>query len=615
MTSDRGRESQIAELLSWFTENGGLLNDSVRILHDEERGFHARALKRLDPKDVVAECPLSLALSHLNLDHTQASVPHFNSPLQKCLGMIPNDVLSYLLLIEQLVLEDASPWRHYIACLPDQDELTTPLWFTREERRLLEGTDLLHDTQKLEAQLLDEWKVARNAMDKAGMRDSEIYQECDFKTFLWAFTMISSRSFPSRHLIPDRPSFPILFPVIDILNHSPETGVEWDFTTGQSFSLKVLYPTTPGSEVYNNYGPKQNQEFLLEYGFAIPNNPVEQILMRGTIDPQVLEDLREEQIHFEMDVSYIKGPQSRPPHYIRTTGHPFGRYANSIPCFRGFPPYHVLANYLIALRARGIALDDVPPGPTTGRLVLATLLGLYRAVQVKCSQLATRSSDQQLGNAKQSHAYIYRTGQAALCHAIRKELEAVLDSLRVAVPEVGTLGQAAIFTIPDALDALKAEFPLYYDQFTKGKHNSEEETWVLLLGAFAAISLTPQPSHQPREPTLIHRYMQDLYTFYPLPLPETTDSSHSTSTPLSSLTGLFTSLTHSLPTLFEPLTGMHDQILTWATNVVDCESFVLPDAQEPGKTRVCMYLRAWKASSTDEDGDKNGTRTGTGNER
>jgi hypothetical protein len=309
------------------------------------------------------------------------------------------------------------------------------------------------------------------------------------KTFLWAFTMTSSRSFPSRHLIPDRPSFPILFPVIDILNHSPETGVEWDFTTGQYFSLKVLHPISPGSEVFNNYGPKQNQEFLLEYGFAIPNNPVEQILMRGTIDPQVLEEIKDEEIPFGMDVAYIKGARSRPPYYVRTRGHPFGRYTNSIPCFRGFPPYHVLANYLIALRARDKTVNDLPSAPPSGRLVLATLLGLYRAMQVKCAQLATPSANLPMENAKQSHAYIYRSGQAALCSTMRRELEAVLDSLRVTGLEAGSRVEAAIFTTTDALGILKAEYPLYYDQVVKYQHDGEEMLWVLLLVIFAAISL------------------------------------------------------------------------------------------------------------------------------
>ena len=179
MSSSQERESQIADLLKWFTDNGGVLNDGVRILHDEDRGFHVRALRQLDPKDVVANCPLSLTLSYLNLDHTQTSVPHSTSPLQKCLGAIPNDVLSYLLLVEQLVLEDASPWRHYIACLPDQDELTTPLWFTYKERHYLVGTDLLHDTHKLRAQLREEWKDALNVMASVGLQDSEIYLECD----------------------------------------------------------------------------------------------------------------------------------------------------------------------------------------------------------------------------------------------------------------------------------------------------------------------------------------------------------------------------------------------------------------------------------------------------
>jgi hypothetical protein len=39
-------------------------------------------------------------------------------------------------------------------------------------------------------------------------------------------------------------------------------------------------PTPSGSEVYNNYGAKPNSELLLAYGFVIPDNPDDTIVLK-----------------------------------------------------------------------------------------------------------------------------------------------------------------------------------------------------------------------------------------------------------------------------------------------------------------------------------------------
>lgn len=46
-------------------------------------------------------------------------------------------------------------------------------------------------------------------------------------------------------------------------------------------------------QLFNNYGPKRNDELLLGYGFCIPNNPHEKILMTLKPPPEELQgDLR-----------------------------------------------------------------------------------------------------------------------------------------------------------------------------------------------------------------------------------------------------------------------------------------------------------------------------------
>lgn len=91
--------------------------------------------------------------------------------------------------------------------------------------------------------------------------------------YLWAATVLSSRSFPSRligtsardgNVVMEGPvdpisSDPILIPVMDMLNHRPNHPVTW-FTSATeiSFIVETAYPAN--TEIFNNYGAKGNEE-------------------------------------------------------------------------------------------------------------------------------------------------------------------------------------------------------------------------------------------------------------------------------------------------------------------------------------------------------------------
>lgn len=305
--------------------------------------------------------------------------------------------------------------------------------------------------------------------------------------------MRSSRAFSSRHLFPGIPAFPLLTPVIDILNHSTRSGVEWGFTQTppKTFSVKINHPISTGSEVLNNYGPKQNAEFMLEYGFSIAQNTSEQVLMEGSIKSEVLKSTKDEQIPFGMDPAFVTRPQTHPFQYARTRGHVFGRYANDVPNLQGFPPYHVFAYYLNVMADRGMPWPKTPSGPPTGRVTLATILKLYRVMQVKCVELSIEGLPSP-SNIKQTHALNYRLGQAELCEKLRRELKAVLDALRYG-KKASTEQEASIWTVTDAMDKLSEELPELHEEVGRfllldytWKLIGEDFIWMLLLVILAA---------------------------------------------------------------------------------------------------------------------------------
>jgi hypothetical protein len=88
--------------------------------------------------------------------------------------------------------------------------------------------------------------------------------------YLWAATVLSSRSFPSRLITGDLTveaetssesalSNPILIPVMDMLNHRPNHPVTW-LTSATRITFVAETECPANQEIFNNYGAKGNEE-------------------------------------------------------------------------------------------------------------------------------------------------------------------------------------------------------------------------------------------------------------------------------------------------------------------------------------------------------------------
>jgi hypothetical protein len=91
-------------------------------------------------------------------------------------------------------------------------------------------------------------------------------------------------------------SHPILLPVVDSLNHA-RARVSWvvsgtqpktppsqsgplELETRSQISLVIHSISPANTEVFNNYGPKPNSELILGYGFSLPSNPDDTIVLK-----------------------------------------------------------------------------------------------------------------------------------------------------------------------------------------------------------------------------------------------------------------------------------------------------------------------------------------------
>jgi hypothetical protein len=69
--------------------------------------------------------------------------------------------------------------------------------------------------------------------------------------------------------------FPVLFPLVDLANHSSTALVTW-FSNAQNDpnDLSIINESDipQHTQIFNNYAPKGNTELLLGYGFCLPGN-------------------------------------------------------------------------------------------------------------------------------------------------------------------------------------------------------------------------------------------------------------------------------------------------------------------------------------------------------
>lgn len=344
---------------------------------------------------------------------------------------------------------------------------------------------------------------------------------------LWAATIFTSRAFISTHILPDHETVPILFPVVDILNHSATAKVEWDFNPHTSFSLKLLEGEAfaPGQELFNNYAPKQNDELLLGYGFCLESNPIEQFPLKLAFPP-MLQDFAKAMglfessgVSFGMSADFLTKDANAEQHFLRANGHPFGRYQNSVPFFRGIPSYIVHFFFIQTLLSLELDVGDIDLQKPGSRITLQVLTFLHQAITQR-SQTVPLSFPKEPQNEKQKYAKIYRDGQAKIIHSICDELQSALERLRLSKNQL-PITQPCLYTPKEAFAALATQFSNgEIQRFEAGltKHHFHDSAndslaWTLLLVCFVTYSLKLKPSSD----TLLIQWLRTCYSHYPLP--------------------------------------------------------------------------------------------------
>lgn len=298
MSSSVSEPVDAALLKTWIAENGGAFHPHARFV-EGPAGLSVIADTELVSNTKIVTCPFALAITE---SLAQQALLNFldSDDLMATKGWTERQwIASYLCF--HWINGDSSHLAHrtYLKTLPPPHALRTPLHFTPLELEMFKGTNLYGAALDREREWQTEWRHCHGVITGA---NSEWGHKFSWELYLTAATYISSRAFPSTILsrtpsLQSSPSTkPILLPGIDSLNHGRGQPVSWvvsypDINETETalktpnISLVLHTPTERGQELLNNYGAKPNSELILGYGFSLPQNPDDTIVLKiGGID-------------------------------------------------------------------------------------------------------------------------------------------------------------------------------------------------------------------------------------------------------------------------------------------------------------------------------------------
>ncbi|KIO31912.1 hypothetical protein M407DRAFT_67389, partial [Tulasnella calospora MUT 4182] len=308
--------ASFAKLRIWAKENGGFIHPALRFMPTAD-GSKVVAMDNIPPHSPVLSCPFSLAIT------PETSSAALNTWLQRTAKaedsliweqstqnwtermFICSYIVTHWLARDSGLLESAPELRHfpYLETLPPFRLLSNSLTFCDAEMELLKGTNLYGATIDRRNELLEQCQRCQSVFKRYIPNLADGFT---FERYQTAAIYISSRSFPSILLSPNpslaptasSPSHPILLPLLDSLNHERSTPVTWmvdgmanagspisrpasGVPSGElAVSIVVGSEIQAESEVLNNYGPKPNSELILGYGFALPVNPDDTVILQ-----------------------------------------------------------------------------------------------------------------------------------------------------------------------------------------------------------------------------------------------------------------------------------------------------------------------------------------------
>ncbi|XXQ32421.1 Rubisco LSMT substrate-binding domain-containing protein [Plasmodiophora brassicae] len=233
-----------AGLTHWIKSNGGSI-DNVVVDGDN----HIFVGDAVPAGDTIMTIPMDLVI---NRDKMLAD------PVVSILAQ-QTDVFDDISLLAAFLLanKDDPKWAAYVATMPMVSP--TPLYFTAEERALLQGSMI--------ATMIDDIETT---LDQQFAHIFPLVPNASFATYRALWSASSSRAF-GLHTTDQAES--VMIPFFDFATHDPRGRIEVRFDAPTNTVLMKAVDEVPaGAQVRTLFQNVSNSLLLLSYGFTLDNN-------------------------------------------------------------------------------------------------------------------------------------------------------------------------------------------------------------------------------------------------------------------------------------------------------------------------------------------------------
>jgi len=169
-----------------------------------------------------------------------------------------------LYLMEHRRQGGTSEWAHYINSLP-ANYPSVPLFYKDDDWQWLKGSSFQRRVEKHRENLWKQWETVSEHIP--GFNTTYTFDQ-----FLWARTAISTRVFGWKLPGLGDEDTDFMVPLGDMFNHRSPKQIEWFFnSTTKTLDYWARENVSAGQEMLISYGSKCNSQYVLHYGFALPN--------------------------------------------------------------------------------------------------------------------------------------------------------------------------------------------------------------------------------------------------------------------------------------------------------------------------------------------------------
>ncbi|KAG9321727.1 hypothetical protein KVV02_005073 [Mortierella alpina] len=177
-----------------------------------------------------------------------------------------------LFLMQQRLLKENAFFQPYLDMVPDK--IHTALEFDDQDLEHLRGTNAYLTVKELQQKLRQKFNDTMRIVG-GELKEQDGYT---WEKFLWAETVLSSRAFPAHLFGGGVEGEIVLIPLADTLNHKSRHKATW-IKTQQGLEMSGA-AASKGDQLFNNYGPKSNEELLTGYGFCIEDNKDDMVTLK-----------------------------------------------------------------------------------------------------------------------------------------------------------------------------------------------------------------------------------------------------------------------------------------------------------------------------------------------